>query len=153
MPERLRNFPKAKRITWDDIIYKMSQEMPNGTHNMLARNVNDSLTINLISNVGLTKSISDAYKEIRKATNTPTMHMFVSFAKNAHSWGRHKDDMDVLLVQAIGETSYKFDDGEVVKLSPGNSLFIPAGEYHDPIVTGPRVTLSLSWGGNGSRRY
>ena len=87
MAERLRNFPKAKRITWDDIIYKMSQEMPNGTHNMLARSVNDSLTINLISDVGLTKSIIDAYKEIRKATNTPTMHMFVSFRKNTRIVG------------------------------------------------------------------
>ena len=153
MAERLRNFPRVKRITWDDIVYKMSQEMPNCTHNMLARHSNDSLTINLVSEVGLTKSIEDAYKEVKKSTNAWTMHMFVSFAKDAHSWGRHKDDMDVLLVQAIGETSYKFDDDSLVSLSPGNSLFIPAGEYHDPVVTGPRVTLSFSWGSHGSRRY
>ena len=53
--------------------------------------------------------------------------------------------MNVLIVQSIGVISYKFDSGAVCTLNPGDSIFIPKGVYHDPIIEGPRATLSFSW--------
>ena len=53
--------------------------------------------------------------------------------------------MDVLIVQAIGSVCYSFDDGKIFRLNPGDSIFIPKGVYHNPIVLEPRVTLSFSW--------
>lgn len=41
--------------------------------------------------------------------------------------------------------SYKFDDGELIVLKPGDGVYIPKGMYHDPIPIEPRVSLSFSW--------
>jgi len=72
------------------------------------------------------------------------MHTYVSFGKDSMTFGNHDDPVDVLLVQAKGSTSY-ICDGSTYTLNPGDSLFIPKGSYHEPIVSGPRVTLSFSW--------
>ena len=35
----------------------------------------------------------------------------------------------MLITQAIGKMSYKFDDGTVHTIGPGDSIFIPKGVY------------------------
>ena len=70
-------------------------------------------------------------------------HTYVSMSKKTSTFGRHNDTKDVLIVQAMGKVTYRFDDA-IIKLRPGDAVFIPEGEYHDPIVHGPRITLSFS---------
>ena len=42
--------------------------------------------------------------------------------------------------------TYGFDDGTYAHLEPGDSLFIPAYTYHDPICNkGPRISLSFGY--------
>ena len=69
--------------------------------------------------------------------------MYVSFCKDACNHGRHCDDKDVLIVQAIGRMEYGFDDGKIFVLDPGDSIFIPEGVYHNPTVHSPRATVSF----------
>ena len=72
------------------------------------------------------------------------MHVYISFGETTNSFGSHCDEDDVLLVQSVGEVSYVFENEQSVRLRPGDSLFIPAGVYHKPIVHKPRITLSFS---------
>jgi len=85
-------------------------------------------------------SLKPAYQEV----GMEEMHIYISFSDNAETFGRHNDEDDVLIVQSIGKMAYRFDNGKTCVLSPGDSLFIPAGVYHHPIVHEPRVTLSFS---------
>ena len=80
------------------------------------------------------------------------MHVYYSIGNRAVTFGRHQDCEDVMIVQSYGTIEYLMDDGtpyekgdvESVKLEPGDSLWIKEGTWHDPIVTEPRITLSLS---------
>ena len=89
-------------------------------------------------------TIGETFKAISKDCGVQVMHTYVSFGKDSMTFGNHDDPVDVLLVQAKGSTSY-ICDGSTYTLNPGDSLFIPKGSYHEPIVSGPRVTLSFSW--------
>jgi mannose-6-phosphate isomerase-like protein (cupin superfamily) len=90
-------------------------------------------------------TIMGAYHEICEKTDPwRVIHIFYSFEDNAMCLSRHKDAMEVFIVQAVGKMSYKFDDGRVCTLNPGDSMLIPIGVYHTPITSKPRITLSCS---------
>ena len=82
-------------------------------------------------------------QKVQKDWGMTEFHTYVSMSKKTSTFGRHNDTMDVLIVQAMGKVTYRFDDA-IIKLRPGDAVFIPEGEYHDPIVHGPRITLSFS---------
>jgi ribosomal protein L16 Arg81 hydroxylase len=90
-------------------------------------------------------SIQSAYDEVKEKKDIKILHIYTSFGRNSLTFGRHCDTVDVLLVQSIGKMTYIFDDESKVELNPGDSLLIPKGVYHNPIVSQPRVTLSFSW--------
>ena len=50
-----------------------------------------------------------------------------------------------MIVAAIGTVTYNFDNDLSYTLNPGDSVLITKGEYHQPVITEPRVTLSFSW--------
>lgn len=139
------NFQKVKDITWEDIVKKMENEFLLGTASVHSVNsaAEGSPTI-VLHNPNQTQNIFDAVKEIERLWTTTGCHIYVSFAKNAVTFGRHKDNTNVLIVGAIGETSYEFDDGRIYTVKPGDSLYIPAGVYHNPIVRSRRAILSIS---------
>jgi hypothetical protein len=90
-------------------------------------------------------TIMGAYNEIcGKTSPWRVIHLYYSFEDNAMCLPRHKDATDVFIVQAIGKMSYKFDNGRVCTLNPGDSMLIPVGVYHTPITSKPRITLSCS---------
>ena len=80
------------------------------------------------------------------------MHVYYSMGNKAITFGRHQDCEDVMIVQSYGTVEYLLADGtpyengevESVKLEPGDSLWIKEGTWHNPIITQPRITLSLS---------
>ena len=138
------SFTLVNKIIWDDVIEKISNEFCEKSHKVKINGKNGLPTFILHNNY-YPKSIAKAFTEVNQITNTSDMHMYISFAKNSETFGRHSDDRDVLIVQALGSVSYGFDSGQVVKLYPGDNLLIPKGIYHEPITHGPRVTLSFSW--------
>ena len=75
-------------------------------------------------------------------------HIYANWKENGHHYGRHKDEMDVIIVQMWNKTAYSMESSNrhsSVILSPGDALYIKAGVYHTPIVLGERATMSFSW--------
>ena len=134
-------FNSVKKITWGDLIEKISDGYnKNRNKTVLFKH---SPTI-ICHDSYLPGTILNAFNEVSMNKKVKDMHIYTSFSKNADTFGRHKDKDDVLIVQAIGKTSYLFDDGKEYTLSPGDSIFIPNGVYHTPRILEPRVTLSFS---------
>ena len=135
-------YPIAKDIIWDDVIEKISQ----GYLKMIA--IHENISVNpptyFLMDDYYPGTIGDVFKEVSKDCGVKVMHMYASFGSNCTTFGRHNDPVDVLIVQAKGSVTYQCDD-TTYTLNPGDSLFFPKDSYHDPIVSGPRVTLSFSW--------
>jgi len=154
-------YPIAKNISWDDVIEKISKECsdmiilwnqfemqpiknnPDGKRLSCSMDSSNPPTF-FLRNDYYPGTIGEAFKLVSEDCNVKVMHTYISFGSDSMTFGNHKDDVDVLLVQAKGSTSY-FCDGVTYTLNPGDSLLIPKGFYHEPIVSGPRVTLSFSW--------
>ena len=136
-------FEKCKDVTWDDVIEKLSYEFSVGSHKFIAesKNIPPSFVMHTNKFPG---TLFDAFEELRVKENVIDMHVYMSLGSNSSTFGRHNDPDNVLIVQAIGEIQYAFDDKNVITLNPGDSLLIKKGVYHTPIVSGPRVTLSSS---------
>lgn len=136
------HFDTAPKVTWEDVMEKMADEFQNKTPTVLMENRNSGPTI-ICHNGNLSKSIHECLQQVSKEYELESCHVYVSFAKSSNTFGRHKDHNHVLIVQAIGKIRYKFDNGDIHTLGPGDSLFIPKGVYHDPEVLCPRATLSF----------
>ena len=76
--------------------------------------------------------------------NTKVLHVYTSLGSNSLTFGKHRDDTDVLIIQSIGQIEYEIED-DIITLNPGDGIIIKEGVYHTPIVKEPRVTLSFSW--------
>lgn len=137
-------FESPKLVTWDDVILQISQEFKNKTQKLVVNDLNTPPTI-VLHGYSFPKTIKDAFFEIHQKEKVNHLHIYTSFGENSSTFGRHKDSMDVLIVQSIGSVCYSFDNGKIYKLNPGDAIFIPKGVYHNPIVLEPRVTLSFSW--------
>ena len=136
-------FEKCKDVTWDDVIEKLSYEFSIGSHKFLVES--NSIPPSFVMHTNkFPGTLFDAFEELRVKENVIDMHVYMSLGSNSSAFGRHNDPDNVLIVQAIGEIQYAFDDGNVITLNPGDSLLIKKGVYHTPIVSGPRVTLSCS---------
>ena len=138
------HFHKTKNIIWEDVIFQMSEEFKNKTHRLVVNDLNVSPTI-VLHGYHFPNTIGEAFREVNSEIGTNHMHIYTSFGENSSTFGRHKDSMDVIIVQSIGSICYSFDDGKIYKLDPGDSIYIPKNVYHNPIVLEPRVTLSFSW--------
>jgi len=142
-------YPIAKDISWDDVIEKISKE---SSEMIILWNESEKPCFSsspypptfFLRNDYYPGTIGDTFEAVSKDSGVKVMHMYTSFGSNSMTFGRHYDPVDVLLVQAKGSTTYQCDD-DTYTLNPGDSLFIPKESYHNPIVSGPRVTLSFSW--------
>jgi len=135
-------YPIAKDITWDDAIEKISKESSKMV--VIYENSSPNPPTFFLMEDYYPGTIGDTFEAVSKDSGVKVMHMYTSFGGNSMTFGRHYDPVDVLLVQAKGSTTYQCDD-DTYTLNPGDSLFIPKESYHNPIVSGPRVTLSFSW--------
>ena len=135
----MQKYKLCTEITWADVIDKLNQELQTGSAKCLRHTY-------YLGNDYRPTTIQRAFDEVME--NNPLtlddneMHLFISFTPNAQVFGKHRDNDDVFLVQAIGKMVYELDREYV--LSPGDSLFVPMGTYHTPKVIEPRVTLSFA---------
>ena len=145
------------KVTWDDIIHKIEKDCVKKVSERdegyvspyvrwVAKDMRIAPTYVLFARPDSVHppTLQKAYNEISAKTGANRMVVYISFSANSQHYGRHKDTLNVLITQAIGKMSYKFDDGTVHTIGPGDSIFIPKGVYHEPIIHGPRVTLSLT---------
>lgn len=130
-------------LTWESIEQQIEYEMKNNTCRI--EGDGNDVTYLLLDQNNYCSEISNIHQNMRRQENLRTLHVYASKTSKAKTFGRHNDSVDVLIVQSFGKMSYKFDDGNVIILSPGDGVFIPKGMYHDPIPIEPRITLSFSW--------
>ena len=153
-------YPIAKSICWNDVIEKISKESSdmiilwneyeiqqsssNESGRRLSCSSSPSPPTFFLINDYYPETIGKTFEAVKEDCGIKVMHTYVSFGKDSMTFGNHNDNLDVLLVQAIGSTSYVCED-TTYTLNPGDSLLLPKGFYHNPVVPGPRVTLSFSW--------
>ena len=80
--------------------------------------------------------------------NIRNSHVYANWKMDGHNYGRHKDTMDVILVQMWNTTAYTVESENQhnsFTLSPGDALYIRSGVYHTPIILEERATMSFSW--------
>jgi mannose-6-phosphate isomerase-like protein (cupin superfamily) len=154
-------YPIAKNISWDDVIEKISKESsdmiilwnqfevypPKSDTNdkkLVCFSSSSQPPTFFLRNDYYPGTIGETFEAVNKDCGVKVMHTYISFGNDSMTFGNHEDDVDVLLVQAKGTTSYNCD-GTTYSLNPGDSLLIPKGFYHEPLISGSRVTLSFSW--------
>lgn len=77
---------------------------------------------------------------------------FTGFGKSHDSYPRHKDSMDVFLVQVLGEIPIRIgrsdkdsDDDDFKIMKPGDAVWIPRGTYHQLSPKMSRLTCSFAF--------
>lgn len=136
-------FPLAKEVQWADVIESINIDFQMGCKE--AKYSETHAPTFVLFNGVFPGTIGPAVKEVQEKAGGTAMHTFLSLGKGAPTYGDHKDTMDVLLVQAIGTTGYRINQGDTFWLEPGDALWIPAGVWHDPQIIGPRVTMSFDF--------
>ena len=124
----------CSQISWADVIDKLNYEVHSNTATILG-------TTFVLHNYYRPNTLQKAYDEV--LSDEGDMHVYVSLTSDSPTFGKHKDEDDVLIIQAIGSVKY-FIENEWVTLVPGEYLYIPKGIYHTPVVLTPRVTLSFA---------
>ena len=133
----------ARQVGWQEVFAVVNQQLEAGSAHSLT--ASSRLPTFVCRGGHYTGAIARAFEELSGSHGVTTLHLYVSFGPAAETFRRHQDDSDVLIVQAIGRVSYRFDDGSAFSLAPGDGLLIPACEHHEPLVEEARVTLSFSW--------
>ena len=127
-------------IPWEDVDHQISKEMKNNTCRIIGE---ENPTIILLDQDNYPPTISKIHDKVKYEFSMNHLHVYVSKDCDAETMGNHRDDVDVLIVQSVGEMIYFVNDHTVI-MRPGDGLFIPKGVDHNPIVTEPRITLSFS---------
>lgn len=161
------HYPCVESIEWDDVMEKASNEFSadpftglmiwndleihSRTDSIEQRHSRKTIYGNftnpptfLLHNDYYPGSLGEVFEVVSKDQKIKVMHVYFSFGRDNITFGDHYDDLDVLIVQAKGKMKYSCS-GIVYTLNPSDSLYIPKGTYHEPIVTEPRLTLSFSW--------
>ena len=141
-------FSYCQNILWEDVIYKIDNEFKNFSYKLLVEKRQAPTFV--LHNSYLPGSLKPIFERVNNEMNTKVLHVYTSFGSNSPTFGRHKDSMDVLIIQSIGQIKYKIDDdntmhSDMVTLKSGDGIIIKKGVYHTPIIEEPRVTLSFSW--------
>ena len=139
-------FEKCKEVTWDDVIDKMDHDLNIDHCRIVGEGDGMFPSLFTFSNNYFPNTLYTALEEVDLQESINSMHVYASFTRGAPTYGRHNDDTDVIIVQARGKMTYGFDDGSYAHLEPGDSLYIPAYTYHNPICNkGPRISLSFGY--------
>lgn len=77
---------------------------------------------------------------------------FTGFGRNSDSYPRHKDNMDVFLIQVLGDIPIRIgygeeesNDDELTVMKPGDAVWIPRGTYHQLYPQSSRCTFSFGF--------
>jgi len=82
-------------------------------------------------------------KNVLNILNLKVAHLYLNFAVEKNTFGRHKDNVDVWFWQVQGETKWEFDDKQFT-LNQGDLIYVPQQVYHNVIPLTPRAGISMS---------
>jgi len=76
------------------------------------------------------------------SNKTYSAHVYANVSKYAKTFGKHKDNVDVFYLQAIGKTKWEIENyGEHI-LDVGDLIYCPKNVYHTVTSLSPRVGIS-----------
>ena len=130
-------FPFIKEIQWSHVEQQRLMEEEEGPVDMRGDTT-------LLTECGYSESglLNDVLNQMMKYGYN-SLHIYYSKLKEAKTGGKHADGLDVLIVQSYGRMKYIIDDDEII-LNPTDSVFIPAGIYHEGVHIEPRITCSFA---------
>tara|TARA_Y100000401_G_scaffold101890_1_gene91783 strand:- start:572 stop:1027 length:456 start_codon:yes stop_codon:yes gene_type:complete len=130
-------FPFIKEIQWSHVEQQRLMEEEEGPVDMRGDTT-------LLTECGYSESglLNDVLNQMMKYGYN-SLHIYYSKLKEAKTGGKHADGLDVLIVQSYGRMKYIINDDEII-LNPTDSVFIPAGIYHEGVHIEPRITCSFA---------
>ena len=150
----------VSNIQWEDVFDKLEYDRLQKTFTVIAPKVKSEEILNETDNIILHKgamntiicegsytpwSMRPLADHMKTTYNMRDFHQYVSLCGESSTFGRHNDNVDVMIVPIIGKIGYRVDGlGDRVDMEPGDVLYIPKYVYHEPVVYGPRATLSFS---------
>ena len=69
-------------------------------------------------------------------------HVYANLSKYAKTFGKHKDNVDVFYLQAIGKTKWEIEGHGEYLLDVGDLIYCPKNIYHTVTSLSPRVGIS-----------
>tara|TARA_R100000458_G_scaffold55119_1_gene58807 strand:+ start:307 stop:822 length:516 start_codon:yes stop_codon:yes gene_type:complete len=162
-----QEFKYCEGIPWDDVVDKIDNEYKEGTlsffsfHQLhkgptqegddiygfmdgyLPNNEKVSPPTFGLHNEYHPNRIGDVAEMVRQRWPAREMQVFASLGGGGATYGKHKDPMNVLLVQSVGIMRYDVEGIGMIDVKPGDGIYIPKETYHCPYVIEPRITLSF----------
>lgn len=136
-----RNHFDISLITWEDILNKINTDFSSNNFDIIGSN----LPTFVLKGDEFPESIDELIDQVGVYYNCDKSNtdLYVSFAEKSRSHGKHYDIYDLILIQLKGKMRYFIED-EPCELNPGDSLYLPVGTYHEPLVSEKRATLSIA---------
>lgn len=57
----------------------------------------------------------------------------------------HSDPENIIGMNIIGNTTWNFEDGSEIKMTPGDLIYVPKGVMHNVHATQERFTIGFAW--------
>lgn len=146
-------FPKHSEVSWDAILMYVNSTLndPTGSCYIISEGGPPSYMSKWRRGSPAPPSFTMARKEFEEFAGheCQNMDVYVSYFSPADTFGRHKDEENVLIIGVKGRTSYRFDSNpcetclsDIVVIGPGDALYIPKGVYHEASPKSPRAIMS-----------
>ena len=150
---------EVDNITWTDVFDKLEYDRLNKTFTVISPKVKSEEILNESDNFILHQSALNTvvcegnyvpfqmrplFDYMWSRYGMREFHQYVSLGAECSTFGWHNDTLDVMIVPIIGKIGYRVDGLGEVDMDPGDVLYIPKYVYHEPVVYGPRATLSFS---------
>ena len=149
----------VSNITWEDVFDKLEYDRLQKTFTVISPKVKSEEILNESEDVILHRgamntmvcegsytpwSMRPLAEHMKTTYNMRDFHQYVSLCGGSSTFGRHNDEVDVMIVPVIGDIGYTVDGLGEVFMEPGDILYIPKYVYHEPRIFVPRATLSFS---------
>lgn len=149
----------VSNITWEDVFDKLEYDRLQKTFTVISPKVKSEEILNESEDVILHRgamntmvcegnytpwSMRPLAEHMKTTYNMRDFHQYVSLCGESSTFGRHNDEVDVMIVPIIGDIGYTVDGLGEVFMEPGDILYIPKYVYHEPRIFVPRATLSFS---------
>jgi|TARA_B100001059_G_scaffold235583_1_gene281745 hypothetical protein len=149
----------VSNITWEDVFDKLEYDRAQKNFTVIAPKVKPEEILNESEDVILHRgamntmvcegnytpwSMRPLAEHMKLNYGMRDFHQYVSLSGGSSTFGRHNDEVNVMIVPVIGDIGYTVDGLGEVFMEPGDILYIPKYVYHEPMVLGPRATLSFS---------
>tara|TARA_B100000902_G_scaffold285411_1_gene271397 strand:- start:2 stop:487 length:486 start_codon:yes stop_codon:yes gene_type:complete len=146
-------------ITWEDVFDKLEYDRKQNSFSVITPKVKPEEILNDTEHIILHQgsmntmicegrytpwSMRPLAEHMKLNYGMREFHQYVSLSGGSSTFGRHNDEVNVMIVPIIGDIGYNVDGLGEVFMEPGDILYIPKYVYHEPLVLGPRATLSFS---------